>query len=355
MKHCGTEVGRKAPKSPGHAPAEPDPHGTRYQCERSALALGHLDDDELANGAFMNYDAKLDIARVLANEPEYHPPIVWMTAVKDRIRWLSRQLAAPTAPQAAPATFQARVQPWMLACFGAETAADKQERNHRFLEEALELVQSCDCTASEAHQLVNYVFGRPVGERAQEVGGVMVTLAALCLAQGLDMHEAGETELARIWTKVDQIRAKQAAKPKNSPLPQASPAGVVPLTEAQLIEGCVVGSPTAPEAVVMPPFSPEQRAAACVAACEGLPDHALFGGWTAAGLSRHANALEVELAALKASLPATGAKDLQVAAELWLLTRAKDAPNPDQWTALDVTAAYVAGAMAERQRREGQA
>lgn len=44
-------------------------------------------------------------------------------------------------------------------------------------------------------------------------------MAAYCLAHGLDMHEAGETELARIWTKVEQIRAKQAAKPRHSPLP----------------------------------------------------------------------------------------------------------------------------------------
>jgi hypothetical protein len=115
--------------------------------------------------------------------------------------------------------FQARVQPWMMACFGAEIAADAFERNHRFLEEALELVQACGATASEAHQLVDYVYGRPVGEKAQEVGGVMVTLAALCLAQDLDMHASGETELARIWTKVEAIRAKQAAKPRHSPLP----------------------------------------------------------------------------------------------------------------------------------------
>ena len=116
-------------------------------------------------------------------------------------------------------TFQARVMPWMLECFGAEIAADAEERNHRFLEEALELVQACGCTRSEAHQLVDYVFDRPGGEKHQEVGGVMVTLAALCLAQSLDMHEAGEIELARVWTKVEQIRAKQAAKPKHSPLP----------------------------------------------------------------------------------------------------------------------------------------
>jgi len=116
--------------------------------------------------------------------------------------------------------FQQRIQPWMLACFGEKIAADKAERNHRFLEEALELVQATGCSAGEAHQLVDYVYGRPVGEPVQEIGGVMVTLAALCLAHGMDMHGAAETELARIWTKVEQIRAKQAAKPKHSPLPE---------------------------------------------------------------------------------------------------------------------------------------
>ncbi|MDZ5633998.1 MULTISPECIES: hypothetical protein [unclassified Janthinobacterium] len=127
-------------------------------------------------------------------------------------------------PVSAPTdSFQGRVQPWMMACFGAGISADTAERNHRFLEESLELVQACGCTANEARQLVDYVFGRPVGERAEEVGGVMVTLAALCLAQGLDMHAAGETELARIWTKVEAIRAKQAAKPKHSPVPAAIP------------------------------------------------------------------------------------------------------------------------------------
>lgn len=119
-------------------------------------------------------------------------------------------------------SFQKRVQPWMLACFGAAISCDTDERNHRFLEEALELVQACGCSASEAHQLVDYVFNRPKGERAQEVGGVMVTLAALCLARDIDMHAAGETELARIWTKIEAIRAKQAAKPKHSPLPEVT-------------------------------------------------------------------------------------------------------------------------------------
>ena len=88
--------------------------------------------------------------------------------------------------------FQERVQPWMASCFGPEISANRVERNHRFLEEAIELIQSAGCTRSEAHQLVDYVFDRPAGEPEQEVGGVMVKQAALCLANRLDMHEAGQ-------------------------------------------------------------------------------------------------------------------------------------------------------------------
>jgi hypothetical protein len=113
-------------------------------------------------------------------------------------------------------SFQQRVQPWMMKCFGPVISADTVERNHRFLEKALELVQSLGCTRSEAHQLVDYVFSRPVGDPPQESGGVMVTHAALCLASGLDMHENGEVELARISQPetIEKIRAKQAAKEK---------------------------------------------------------------------------------------------------------------------------------------------
>lgn len=153
--------------------------------------IGQVIDRTEANGATSTISLPIGIAREI------------LTA----LRTLSDTPAA--------ASFQARVQPWMLACFGAQIAANRNERNYRFLEEALELVQVCGCTHEEAHQLVDYVFGRPAGEVRQEVGGVMVTLAALCLAHGIDMHAAAETELERIWTKVEQIRAKQAAKPKH--------------------------------------------------------------------------------------------------------------------------------------------
>ena len=89
----------------------------------------------------------------------------------------------------------------------------------------LELLQAVGYPRERIAALTDYTWTKPPGEPAQEVGGTMVTLAAFCLAHRLDMHEAGETELARVWTKVEQIRAKQAAKPTGSALPQAWPAG----------------------------------------------------------------------------------------------------------------------------------
>jgi hypothetical protein len=115
--------------------------------------------------------------------------------------------------------FQRRVLAWLMDCFSMEICRNRQERCHRFTEEALELVQSLGMTASEAHQLVDYVYERPVGDTTQEIGGALVTLSALCSAVDIDMSAAGERELARVWRNIDKIRAKQAAKPKHSPLP----------------------------------------------------------------------------------------------------------------------------------------
>ena len=137
------------------------------------------------------------------------------------LRRIERAINEVANKQNGAPTFQTEVAQWMLKCFTAEIAADKTERNHRFLEEALELVQSIGCTSSEAHQLVDYVYGRDVGEPSQEVGGVMVTLAALCLANNMSMAASGYVELERINDSetVLKIREKQAAKPKHSPLP----------------------------------------------------------------------------------------------------------------------------------------
>lgn len=120
--------------------------------------------------------------------------------------------------------FQGDVDRWMVTCFGREVADNTAERNHRFLEEALELVQANGSTREEAHMLVDYVFNRTAGDVAQELGGVMLTLAALSNASGFYMQTAGIIELDRVNqpSVIDKVRAKQATKPASSPLPGAA-------------------------------------------------------------------------------------------------------------------------------------
>jgi len=67
-----------------------DPHKGHYDKERSDLTLGKYTDDELANGAFMNYDISPSVEDMISGKR--FSSIVWMTAVKERIRWLSRAL-----------------------------------------------------------------------------------------------------------------------------------------------------------------------------------------------------------------------------------------------------------------------
>lgn len=137
---------------------------------------------------------------------------------------MDTDMAMALCIMATAGSFQANVGIWMRECFGTEISADKLERGDRLLEEVFELLQSGGYPRERIRSLENYVYSRPVGEPSQEVGGVMTTLAAYCLAHGLDMHAASETELARCWSKIDAIRAKQAAKPTGSALPIAEPA-----------------------------------------------------------------------------------------------------------------------------------
>jgi len=117
-------------------------------------------------------------------------------------------------------SYQARVAAWLTDCFGSGIARSKTERTHRFLEEALELAQAAGCTREDALSLVDYVFARPIGTMSEETGGVMVTLAGVAFAHGLDMVQAGEDELKRNVRRTPEIRAKRAAKRGDSPLPQ---------------------------------------------------------------------------------------------------------------------------------------
>lgn len=117
--------------------------------------------------------------------------------------------------------FQNKVTEWVRECFGRASSYSVDERAHRFLEEALELYQACEMSKQDAITLVEYVFSRRVGELKQEVGGTMVTLAALCSAAHVEMDHLGEVELARCWDNIDKIRIKAASKKTNSALPGA--------------------------------------------------------------------------------------------------------------------------------------
>lgn len=118
-------------------------------------------------------------------------------------------------------TFQQRVWAWMGQAFKGQGGKDLYTRCCRFYEEATELVQANQLSREDAHKLVDYVYDRPVGQPHQELGGTMITLAALAAQQGNDMMEEGERELARVWQPeiMQKIRDKQKHKP-SGPLPQ---------------------------------------------------------------------------------------------------------------------------------------
>jgi NTP pyrophosphatase (non-canonical NTP hydrolase) len=109
---------------------------------------------------------------------------------------------------------QQRAVIWAKACFGEKEVMDRKLRALRFLEEAIELVQAAGLNTDEVDRIRRYVYGRPTGEVAQEVGGVMVTLGTLCHAFGVQMNELGHHEVERCWRKISVIREKNRNKPR---------------------------------------------------------------------------------------------------------------------------------------------
>lgn len=109
-------------------------------------------------------------------------------------------------------SYQDRVGEWVVACFGRPLLFNRRERSRRFIEEALELVQAAGLTRDDVLELVVYVYGRPIGDLSQEVGGVMNCLASLCIAADVDMDDCAEREMQRVWAKMSEIRAKHQAK-----------------------------------------------------------------------------------------------------------------------------------------------
>ncbi|GAB7553906.1 hypothetical protein NRB_34160 [Novosphingobium sp. 11B] len=102
----------------------------------------------------------------------------------------------------------------MNEVFGNAATGDVRERTVRFLEEAVELAQAVGVGKADVARVSDYVYSRPVGEPSQEVGGVLVTLAALCGETAIDLEWAVTTEFNRIDTQEmrTKIRNKQEFK-----------------------------------------------------------------------------------------------------------------------------------------------
>jgi NTP pyrophosphatase (non-canonical NTP hydrolase) len=109
--------------------------------------------------------------------------------------------------------FQTQARDWAVRCFGQDIATDKLERTYRFTEESLELAQATGMTKEDVLAMVEYVYSRPPGAPAQEVGGVLVTLANLASANDISMEASGSDALEEVETRLEAIREKHKTKP----------------------------------------------------------------------------------------------------------------------------------------------
>lgn len=100
-------------------------------------------------------------------------------------------------------------------CFGQVIAYDRDERNHRLIENSLRLVRAVGFSAADVETVIESVYRFGGGTSKESlVGGVMVYLACLCDVLDLNMHKNGELELERIWAAIGDIRKEYIKKPR---------------------------------------------------------------------------------------------------------------------------------------------
>lgn len=108
---------------------------------------------------------------------------------------------------------QKHILAWARAAFGEEQATSLPQRGLRLLEEAAESAQAAGADVQRAHRVVDHVFGRPVGELRQELGGVGVTLLAIAAAAGLSADAEELREVDRVLSRpIEEFTRRNAAK-----------------------------------------------------------------------------------------------------------------------------------------------
>lgn len=108
--------------------------------------------------------------------------------------------------------FQSWIWSWMLNTFGpvSEVSID---RPMRFFEEAVELAQATDLTKDQAHQLVDYVYGREKGDPFIEIGDVLLTLAGVASSRNVQMEDSARAVKLRATRNAEKIAAKRKMRP----------------------------------------------------------------------------------------------------------------------------------------------
>jgi hypothetical protein len=105
---------------------------------------------------------------------------------------------------------QRNILTWVHQAFGVDGV---EQRALRMLEEAVELYQAAGGNAAQAGKLVAFVFARPVGELAQEIGGLGLTLEALAETAGLSADVESSREFGRVLQKpLAHFTARNEAK-----------------------------------------------------------------------------------------------------------------------------------------------
>ncbi len=92
---------------------------------------------------------------------------------------------------------QAQVYLWVRSTFGIPNA-NVTERALRLFEEVAELTQAEGIDPVRLGAIIAHVYGKPVGDAVQEVGGIGTTLLAYCEAKGISADLAEERELQRV-------------------------------------------------------------------------------------------------------------------------------------------------------------
>lgn len=110
---------------------------------------------------------------------------------------------------------QKSVYTWAKAAFGSKHVDSVEQRGLRFAEEAIELAQGAGCDPATLHQLIDYVYSRPVGDIRSEIGGAGITLLCLAEACHVDADTAEEEELSRVLSlPLDHFKKRNEVKNK---------------------------------------------------------------------------------------------------------------------------------------------